>query len=87
METFLPPEGITSLIWKGDTVLLIVGTSSSGEDCIRFFIGTEKEIFECMEYLFLACLFVITSLYSFVVYNGGIPCVQYKTHYFIAWNL
>ena len=25
------------------------------------FIGTEKEIFECMEYLFLVCLFVITS--------------------------
>lgn len=51
------------------------------------FIGTEKEIFECMEYLFLVCLFVITSLYSSVVYNGSIPCVRYKTLYFIAWNL
>ena len=84
METFLPPEGITSLIWKGDTVLLIMHTSSSGEDCIRFFVGVGKEIFECMEYLFLACLFVITSLYISVVYNGGIPGVQYKTIYFSA---
>jgi hypothetical protein len=84
METFLPPEGITSLIWKGDTVLLIVRTSSSGEDCIRFFIGTEKEIFECMEYLFLACLCVIISLNSSVFYSGSILGAQYTTIYFLA---
>jgi len=47
-------------------------------------IGTEKEIFECMEYLFLACLFVSTALLTSVVYDGGILGVQYKTIYFSA---
>ena len=61
METFLPPEGITSLIWKGDTVLLIMHTSSSGEDCIRFFVGVGKEIFECMELIVIPQLLLIAG--------------------------
>jgi hypothetical protein len=71
METFLPPEGITSLIWKGDTVLLIMRTSSSGEDCIRFLSGQRKKYSNVWNICFLlVCLLLLLCTLSLFITVG-----------------